>query len=226
MEKLFFAALSLVLILLVFSCEKNNSLNTNNAMASLSTNDQPTTNQKLITDNRLQTLVTVNNPNTMKTETQPREKTIIDAGKQLVEKTAEKVVEYIAQYGIEATNTEITKSKAGAFKDYFHNTYSYMALLKKKENNLWTIAAHGTKPDVVGVELNFEKWKDLSGWQYMLEAGKRFDTGETNRIWVNNIYWKDPAWADGKPVRFSAYYRLINVGDEQYSFYYNVWLDE
>jgi hypothetical protein len=219
--------LIIISILFMFSaCEKQTA----------KTNDTDTINtaemakenpvKNVIEENKLKQLIVIENPNTMDLETTIRSASVIKAEKQKVEGLAEKILTSISDVGIDATMEEINKSTQGAFKDDLAGPFYYCAILRQIDEQVLVISAHATSRDYIGVEVNADKWQDLTGWKYFEEPMRKLDSGETNRIWIEGVYWKDPNWASGKPVQFDAYERFYKVGNENYLLHYCLFLQE
>lgn len=169
-------------------------------------------------------LLKLANKNTMKLNTTLRGSAEIEKEKKAVEEFSEYFLEYIDKNGIEETLEEVNKSKDGVFKKYYVGPYYYLPICEKTDEDVYTIRAHATSRDFIGVELNLNNWKDLSGWTYIKDAAEHFEKGDTNRLWVNGVYWKDPNYLGGEKIQFSVYERFFKVENKTYLFHYVLFL--
>ncbi|MBN2533186.1 MAG: hypothetical protein JXB88_09860 [Spirochaetales bacterium] len=220
--------LSILLVVILFlsftSCGKQSSNTDNlaNTESAKITKDDPVKN--ILEANKLKKLVTIKNPNTMKLDTTPRDAAVIKEEKKVFEQVAEKFLKYIADHSLDAALEEINKSSDGVFKSDLINVHFYLAILKKTGDQVDTIVAHATSRDFIGVEIKLNEWQDLTGWKYMNAISEL--SSETNRVWIDDVYWKDPNWVNGKPARFSGYNRFYNINNDRYWLHYTVWLDK
>lgn len=182
--------------------------------------------QKILDANKLKNLMILNNPNSMDLETIPRDTATIAAEEKVIEQLAEKFLKYVAENGLDAALEEVNKAKNGVFKDDLVGPYFYLPILKKTSDRIYTIIAHATSRDFIGVELHLDKWSDLTGWKYINDAVQKVESGVTNAVWMNYIYWKDPNWANNKIVRLTVYERFYKVNNEDYIFHYCLFINE
>lgn len=180
---------------------------------------------RFLKENVLKKTITSKNPNTMAVESRSRSAAKIESEKKLAEKFAEEFIDFVAKNSLENAFEEVTKARDGVFGSLLPETYFYLPVFKQvKEKSI--IMAHGTNKDFVGVELNSDEAADISGWKFLKEAVIKAESENTNSVWVENVYWKDPSWADNNSARFSAYNRFFSSEGELYWIHYSIWLDE
>lgn len=181
--------------------------------------------QKIINENATRSAAAIKNPKTMTLETKPRPVADVTAEDNLAKTCGQQFLEYAAKNGVSAALSEMTKSRNGAFANYLPKTYTYNAVLVKT-GSLWKIVAHATSPDYVGLEVDLDKWKDLTDWLYLKEIVAQFEAGKSNQVIAENIYWKDPGWAGEKVARFLAYNRFYTLEGNTYWMHNTTWVDE
>jgi uncharacterized protein (UPF0333 family) len=226
----YLSAIILILIMVLSftlsGCSKSDSGNAQPAenQANTATSAQTDKAQQILEANARQPVVVISNPNSMDLTTQPIADSELASEKKMVEELGEMIVDAVAKKGIDYAVEEVNKSRAGAFKaKIFPEKYFYLSFLQKIDG-LWTIIAHGTSTDFIGVKIGLDTWADRSGWTY-LKATEAKSTA-SNFIYTNNVYWSDPQWAGGELARFDAYSRFFQVDDNEYWVYFSIWKDK
>jgi len=221
-----YASICLMLLLLIIpACTKSGTATQVNKGTEVVADDAAAIVKKVLDSNAVQPAVDLKNPKSMVLETKPRAANIVKAEQEMAINCVQKFIEYAAKNGIDTALVELTKSRSGAFSSYIPTTYCYGAILTKVGGKM-KIIAHLTSPDFVGIEVDTNSWADLTGWLFLKEAFTVLESGKTNQVNLENVYWKDPAWITDKPSRFSAYNRSFTINNTVYMAHFSTWQDE
>ena len=230
MGKIFLVSLMIFILIFVLpGCNKGNetvSDSTQTGGNDTKTVKEDNSNQPIIAENKLMRQLVFKNPNTMELGTTRRTAVSIENEKKAIMQLAVKFLESVSKNGLDMTLEEVNKSRDGKFGEYLLGPYFYFAILQKSKDVIWTIKAHGTSRDFIGVDIDTTQWQDLTEWKYFVEPITKVAAGETNNLWIENVYWKDPNWAGGEPVIFDAYERFYKIGNEEYLLHFCQFLYE